>query len=62
MNITGAPTNNTQVCKLPYRPTLSDGTSVTNWDMWFCYNNQCPTPNGQSGACASGEYFSRVRG
>ena len=24
--------------------------------MWFCYNNQCPTQNGQTADCASGNY------
>jgi hypothetical protein len=54
MNITGAPTNNTELCKLPYRPELNNGTSTADWDMWFCYNNQCPTSNGQTATCALG--------
>ncbi|CAF0746195.1 unnamed protein product [Adineta steineri] len=47
------PTNNGYVCDLPYRPLLDDDNSTTtaDWDMWFCYNNQCPTTNGQTAQC-----------
>ena len=60
MNITDVPTTNNEVCNLPYRPTLSDN-STANWDMWFCYNNQCPTRNQPSGTCASGRFFSYMK-
>jgi hypothetical protein len=57
MNIIGKPTSNTQVCKLPYRPQLDNSNDTTYWDMWFCYNSQCPTQNGQTAICASGKSF-----
>ncbi|CAF4327396.1 unnamed protein product, partial [Adineta steineri] len=47
------PTNNGLLCNLPYQPSeVVDGnTTTTNWDMWFCYNHQCPTSNGQTAEC-----------
>ncbi|CAF1533237.1 unnamed protein product [Adineta ricciae] len=50
------PTNNNQLCAIPYRPPLDDSTTTTSWNMWFCYKNQCPLPNGQTAVCTSGFY------
>ncbi|CAM4782197.1 unnamed protein product [Rotaria magnacalcarata] len=50
------PTNNSLPCELPYQPQLENGTNFTDWNMWFCYNNECPTQNGTQGTCDSGLY------
>ncbi|UJR32998.1 hypothetical protein I4U23_020460 [Adineta vaga] len=50
------PTNNNQLCAIPYQPQLENSTTTTSWNMWFCYKNQCPVPNGQTAICASGSY------
>jgi hypothetical protein len=61
MNIADEPTSNSQLCALPYRPQLT-GTNVnTSWDMWFCYENQCPTQNGVLATCESGKRFFLMR-
>jgi hypothetical protein len=62
MNITGEPTTNNETCQLPYQ--LSTGgtdnsTNATNWDMWFCYENQCPTESAELSNCTSGKFFSK---
>ncbi|CAF1483979.1 unnamed protein product, partial [Adineta steineri] len=49
------PTTNGLLCDLPYRPVDDDSTTPTNWDMWFCYNNQCPTTNGEA-TCVPDQY------
>ncbi|CAF4229848.1 unnamed protein product [Adineta steineri] len=54
-HITAKPTSNGQLCNLPYRPPLDDNSTTTNWDMWFCYNNQCPTTNGEA-TCRTDQY------
>ncbi len=56
--ITDKPTSNNQTCKLPYKPELNDSNDTTTGEMWFCYNNQCPTEKNQSAKCASGKYLS----
>ncbi|CAF4465420.1 unnamed protein product [Rotaria sp. Silwood2] len=50
------PTNNNEICKLPYRPSIDNSTNATSWDMWFCYKNQCPTESQQSSNCKLGNY------
>ncbi|CAF2009254.1 unnamed protein product [Rotaria magnacalcarata] len=50
------PTNNSLPCELPYQPQLENGINFTDWNMWFCYNNECPTQNGTQGTCESGLY------
>ncbi|CAF0764019.1 unnamed protein product [Adineta steineri] len=45
------PTNNGLLCELPYRPVDDDNITITNWDMWFCNNHQCPTSNGETAEC-----------
>ncbi|CAF1467811.1 unnamed protein product [Adineta steineri] len=49
------PTINGLLCDLPYRPVDDDSTTTTNWDMWFCYNHQCPTANGEA-TCVPDQY------
>jgi hypothetical protein len=60
-NIIGTVTSNNEMCKLPFRPQLENSTDVTNWDMWFCYNDQCPTTSTTSGMCASGTFFFEIK-
>jgi hypothetical protein len=61
MNIADEPTSNSQLCALPYRPQLDGSNDTTSWNMWFCYKNQCPTPNGQTATCVSGKHFYLIR-
>ncbi|CAF4508727.1 unnamed protein product [Rotaria sp. Silwood2] len=49
-------TNNSETCKLPYQLPFNNGTDIANWNMYFCYNDQCPTQSGQTGTCDSGFY------
>ncbi|CAF2853459.1 unnamed protein product [Rotaria sp. Silwood2] len=49
-------TNNNETCKLPYQLPFNNGTDIANWNMYFCYNDQCPTQSGQTGTCDSGFY------
>ncbi|CAF0972053.1 unnamed protein product [Rotaria sp. Silwood1] len=44
------PTNNGEMCKLPYK--IGNYT----WDMYFCYNDYCPTETSARSKCASGQY------
>ena len=53
--IAAEPTNNNETCELPYESSTFDNTNVTSWDMWFCYENQCPTSNQQLSTCVLGK-------
>jgi len=62
MNITDEPTTNNETCQLPYQlPTTGtdNSTNATNWDIWFCYENQCPTQSAELSNCTSGKFFSK---
>ncbi|UJR14257.1 hypothetical protein I4U23_001248 [Adineta vaga] len=37
------PTINNYKCNLPYQLSIENSTNTTDWNIWFCYNNQCPT-------------------
>ncbi|CAF1083996.1 unnamed protein product [Adineta steineri] len=50
------PTGNNQKCKLPYQLSIDNSTNTSNWDMWFCYNNQCPTNNEDFSTCTLANY------
>ncbi|UJR32950.1 hypothetical protein I4U23_020413 [Adineta vaga] len=50
------PTSNNEVCQLPYKPKHDDSNETTTWDMWFCYNEECPTKSGEKGACVVDQY------
>lgn len=39
-------------CSLPYR--LSTHAKTMLYDMWFCYQNECPTDLNQRSTCTSG--------
>ncbi|CAF0913576.1 unnamed protein product [Adineta ricciae] len=49
------PTDNNEKCELPFRPQINN-TTQTSWDMWFCYNEACPTASSTSASCVLGEY------
>jgi hypothetical protein len=55
MNITVEPTTNNEPCNLPYQLAIDNSTNATSSDMWFCYNNQCPTMSEESSTCISGK-------
>ncbi|UJR14260.1 hypothetical protein I4U23_001251 [Adineta vaga] len=50
------PTINNYKCNLPYQLSIENSTNTTDWNMWFCYNNQCPTDIDPSSDCMSGNY------
>ncbi|CAF1119724.1 unnamed protein product [Adineta steineri] len=50
------PTTNSHKCKLPYQLSIDNSTATSNWDMWFCYNNTCPTNDEDVSNCTSGNY------
>ncbi|CAF1283131.1 unnamed protein product [Adineta steineri] len=50
------PTADNYKCKLPYQLSTDNSINTSNWDMWFCYNNTCPTDNEDFSACTSGNY------
>ncbi|CAF1201926.1 unnamed protein product [Adineta steineri] len=50
------PTANNQKCKLPYQLSIDNTTNTSNWDMWFCYSNQCPTNDEDVSNCTSVTY------
>jgi hypothetical protein len=50
------PTNNSEICKLPYRPLVNNGAANASWETWFCTNNACPTANSGIGGCEAGSY------
>ena len=51
------PTSDGQTCKLPYQLFFNNSTQTTSWNMWFCYNNQCPKQNHLEATCSSGTHF-----
>ncbi|CAF3416361.1 unnamed protein product [Rotaria sp. Silwood1] len=50
------PTSNNQKCHLPYRLPFNGSIDIGIWDLNFCYNNQCRTPNGLTATCQLGLY------
>ena len=42
------PTNNGELCKLPYRMDSND------WDMYFCNRGYCPTESNSKSQCEPG--------
>ncbi|CAF4182541.1 unnamed protein product, partial [Rotaria sordida] len=50
------PTDNNELCKLPYQPSIDDSTNITSSYVWFCYKNQCPTESQELANCKSGSY------
>ncbi|CAF1283188.1 unnamed protein product [Adineta steineri] len=50
------PTADSYKCNLPYQLSIDNSANTSNWDMWFCYNNECPTNNGNFSTCTSGNY------
>ncbi|CAF2615534.1 unnamed protein product [Rotaria sp. Silwood2] len=46
------PTNNGELCKLPYR------IGSNNWGMYFCNKGYCPTENSLNSTCKSGKFAS----
>ncbi|CAF4798115.1 unnamed protein product [Rotaria socialis] len=50
------PTSNNETCELPYQPRVDNTTNTTSSEIWFCYNNQCPTMNKKIANCRLGYY------
>ncbi|CAF0925639.1 unnamed protein product [Rotaria sordida] len=50
------PTDNNELCKLPYQPSIDNSTNITSSYVWFCYKNQCPTESQELANCKSGNY------
>ncbi|CAF1154156.1 unnamed protein product [Rotaria sordida] len=50
------PTDNNELCKLPYQPSIDNSTNENGAELWFCYKNQCPTESQQLANCKSGNY------
>ncbi|CAF4375258.1 unnamed protein product, partial [Rotaria magnacalcarata] len=44
------PTENGELCKLPYR------INHYSWDMYFCNEDYCETATKPNSKCASGDY------
>ncbi|CAF4340624.1 unnamed protein product, partial [Rotaria sordida] len=44
------PTDNGEVCKLPYQIDSYD------WDMYFCNEGYCPTETSSNSTCKSGKF------
>ncbi|CAF4116572.1 unnamed protein product [Rotaria magnacalcarata] len=45
------PTSNNETCELPYQPRMDNTTNTTSSEIWFCFNNQCPTMNKKIANC-----------
>ncbi|CAF4086809.1 unnamed protein product [Rotaria magnacalcarata] len=50
------PTSNNETCELPYQPRMDNTTNTTSSEIWFCFNNQCPTMNKKIANCTLGYY------
>ncbi|CAF4237264.1 unnamed protein product, partial [Rotaria sp. Silwood2] len=46
------PTDNGEVCKLPYK------VGTYNWDMYFCNKDSCPTASSSNSTCKAGKFGS----
>ncbi|CAF4001021.1 unnamed protein product [Adineta steineri] len=50
------PAVNNERCHIPYNMSLLLGNASANWDMYFCYKDQCLSANSSRLNCSSGTY------
>ncbi|CAF3898301.1 unnamed protein product [Adineta steineri] len=50
------PAVNNERCHIPYNMSLLLGNASANWNMYFCYKDQCLSGNNKKVNCSSGTY------